>query len=215
MIIVAGCKTVFAGIAQLVEQLICNQQVGGSSPSTSSIKFHIVYMGEFPSGQWGQTVNLLRDRFDGSNPSSPTKIRGTPYGVARIFLLGSGFERAVQENMPGACFPARGPRARGRIHLPPPKIPEPLLRFGNLLCIGGFEWPRPASLGLRPIHLQPALGELPVAVRNRRGFSAEKRIRLPPSNILLFPLICCILIAITNTKGAFLSWRSKKKLKRS
>ena len=28
---------VYAGIAQSVEQLICNQQVGGSSPSTSSI----------------------------------------------------------------------------------------------------------------------------------------------------------------------------------
>ncbi len=28
----------FAGVAQLVEQLICNQQVGGSSPSTSSKK---------------------------------------------------------------------------------------------------------------------------------------------------------------------------------
>ena len=27
-----------AGVAQLVEQLICNQQVGGSSPSTSSKK---------------------------------------------------------------------------------------------------------------------------------------------------------------------------------
>ena len=27
-----------AGIAQLVEQLICNQQVGGSSPSASSVK---------------------------------------------------------------------------------------------------------------------------------------------------------------------------------
>ncbi len=26
-----------AGVAQLVEQLICNQQVGGSSPSTSSV----------------------------------------------------------------------------------------------------------------------------------------------------------------------------------
>ena len=26
-----------AGVAQSVEQLICNQQVGGSSPSTSSI----------------------------------------------------------------------------------------------------------------------------------------------------------------------------------
>ena len=47
-----------AGVAQLVEQLICNQQVGGSSPSTSSIsaKFN---MGDFPSGQRGQTVNLL------------------------------------------------------------------------------------------------------------------------------------------------------------
>ena len=52
----------YAGVAQLVEQLICNQQVGGSSPSTSSMfckakqKFN---MGEFPSGQRGQTVNLL------------------------------------------------------------------------------------------------------------------------------------------------------------
>ena len=43
-----------AGVAQSVEQLICNQQVGGSSPSTSSKN-----MGEFPSGQRGQTVNLL------------------------------------------------------------------------------------------------------------------------------------------------------------
>ena len=45
------------GVAQLVEQLICNQQVGGSSPSTS---FKKIIMGEFPSGQRGQTVNLLR-----------------------------------------------------------------------------------------------------------------------------------------------------------
>ena len=45
-----------AGVAQLVEQLICNQQVGGSNPSTSSTKVH---MGEFQSGQMGQTVNLL------------------------------------------------------------------------------------------------------------------------------------------------------------
>jgi hypothetical protein len=35
---VGRCYNVFrrAGVAQLVEQLICNQQVGGSSPSTSS-----------------------------------------------------------------------------------------------------------------------------------------------------------------------------------
>ena len=47
-------------MAQLAEQLICNQQVGGSSPSTSSsYKYRKLNMGEFPSGQRGQTVNLL------------------------------------------------------------------------------------------------------------------------------------------------------------
>ena len=52
---------VCAGVAQLVEQLICNQQVGGSNPSTSSTAFQSVKvnMGVFPSGQRGQTVNLL------------------------------------------------------------------------------------------------------------------------------------------------------------
>ena len=34
----ARAKAKFAGVAQLVEQLICNQQVAGSSPITSSIK---------------------------------------------------------------------------------------------------------------------------------------------------------------------------------
>ena len=48
---------IVAGVAQLVEQLICNQQVGGSSPSTSSTA--LTDMGRFPSGQRGQTVNLL------------------------------------------------------------------------------------------------------------------------------------------------------------
>ncbi len=43
-----------AGVAQLAEQLICNQQVAGSSPITSS-----KYSEGFPSGQRGQTVNLL------------------------------------------------------------------------------------------------------------------------------------------------------------
>ena len=41
-----------ANVAQLVEQLTCNQQVIGSSPIVG-------FMGEFPSGQRGQTVNLL------------------------------------------------------------------------------------------------------------------------------------------------------------
>jgi hypothetical protein len=62
-----------AGVAQLVEQLICNQQVAGSSPITSS-KFHIPAMDEYPSGQRGQAVNLLAVVFEGSNPSSSTSV---------------------------------------------------------------------------------------------------------------------------------------------
>ena len=42
----------FADVAQLAEQLICNQQVIGSNPI-------IGFLGGFPSGQRGQTVNLL------------------------------------------------------------------------------------------------------------------------------------------------------------
>ena len=46
-------------MAQLAEQLICNQQVIGSSPIIGFTIFSKVFMGEFPSGQRGQTVNLL------------------------------------------------------------------------------------------------------------------------------------------------------------
>ena len=45
--------SVDADVAQLAEQLICNQQVIGSSPI-------IGFLDGFPSGQRGQTVNLLQ-----------------------------------------------------------------------------------------------------------------------------------------------------------
>ena len=48
--------TFCADVAQLAEQLICNQQVIGSSPIIG-LKIN---MGGFPSGQRGQTVNLLQ-----------------------------------------------------------------------------------------------------------------------------------------------------------
>ena len=75
----------FAGVAQLVEQLICNQQVGGSSPSTSSILQLILeqdlsmeHMGVFPSGQRGQTVNLL---------APPTMVRIHPLPPKSLLLM--------------------------------------------------------------------------------------------------------------------------------
>jgi hypothetical protein len=35
------CARIFAGIAQLVEQLICNQQVVGSNPTAGSVNFRL------------------------------------------------------------------------------------------------------------------------------------------------------------------------------
>lgn len=61
-------KKCSADIAQLVEQLICNQPVVGSSPSIGS-KAHRNMMGEFQSGQMGQTVNLL---------AKPSEVRILP-----------------------------------------------------------------------------------------------------------------------------------------
>ena len=57
-----------AGVAQLAEQLICNQQVGGSIPFTSSPGANTI-VGRFPSGQREQTVNL---------PAQPTVVRIHP-----------------------------------------------------------------------------------------------------------------------------------------
>ncbi len=64
-----------AGVAQLAEQLICNQQVVGSIPITSStlprfygVKFN---MGGLQSGQMHQTVNL-------TSPTSVVRIHLLP-----------------------------------------------------------------------------------------------------------------------------------------
>ena len=58
-----------AGVAQLVEQLICNQQVGGSNPSTSST----ISYGGIPERSNGADCKSVAFGFGGSNPPSPTK----------------------------------------------------------------------------------------------------------------------------------------------
>ncbi len=73
---VEGCRVSCgrAGVAQSVEQLICNQRVGGSNPLASSSS-----PGRCPSGQREQTVNLPPYGFEGSNPSLPTRA-----GIAQL-----------------------------------------------------------------------------------------------------------------------------------
>ena len=60
-------NTTSAGLAQLAEQLICNQQVAGSSPFTSSI------FGGIPEWPKGADCKSVGTAFGGSNPPSPTK----------------------------------------------------------------------------------------------------------------------------------------------
>ena len=71
-----------AGVAQLAEQLICNQQVAGSSPITSS------KCGEIPEWLKGADCKSAAFRFVGSNPTLSTTFlisfhRGVEQLVAR------------------------------------------------------------------------------------------------------------------------------------
>ena len=74
----------FAGVAQLVEQLICNQQVGGSSPSTSS---KLNEYGRIPEWPKGADCKSVAFRFDGSNPSSPTIVERSLFLYRNKLLL--------------------------------------------------------------------------------------------------------------------------------
>ena len=76
----------YAGIAQSVEQLICNQQVGGSSPSTSSIK--TARYGGIPEWPKGTDCKSAGDAFGGPNPPSPTRKASRMRGFSTLFAFG-------------------------------------------------------------------------------------------------------------------------------
>ena len=54
----------YADVAQLAEQLICNQQVNGSSP-------FIGFNGQIPEWPKGTDCKSAGTAFEGSNPSPP------------------------------------------------------------------------------------------------------------------------------------------------
>ncbi len=71
-----------AGVAQLAEQLICNQQVAGSSPITSSIDNFILFRGWVPERPKGADCKSAVTDFGGSNPPPSTTFRGNG-GIGR------------------------------------------------------------------------------------------------------------------------------------
>ena len=90
----------YADIAQLVEQLICNQPVVGSSPTIGS-GIDETTMGEFQSGQMGQTVNLL---------AKPSEVRILPLPLVFFFTRGSSSSgRATAFQAVGGGFESRFP----------------------------------------------------------------------------------------------------------
>ena len=105
-----------AGVAQLVEQLICNQQVGGSSPSTSSIiatgfpvAIYNLKCGRVPEWPKGADCKSVAFRFGGSNPPSPTNKR--EYHMVLFFVFQKnegGFERRIKKMLRCEHFPAVG-----------------------------------------------------------------------------------------------------------
>ena len=53
-------------------------------------------MGVFPSGQWGQTVNLLLFSYGGSNPPAPTtKYSAKSQDLALYFYAYRTFDRTL------------------------------------------------------------------------------------------------------------------------
>ena len=81
----------YAGVAQLVEQLICNQQVGGSSPSTSSKTSY----GGVPEWPKGADCKSVAFRFGGSNPPSSTSSSQAVYRLRRTFFIASAAARGA------------------------------------------------------------------------------------------------------------------------
>ena len=77
----------YAGVAQLAEQLICNQQVGGSIPFTSSTTGELAenfILGGIPERPKGADCKSVVTDFGGPNPPSPTKKKKSRQ---RLFLF--------------------------------------------------------------------------------------------------------------------------------
>ena len=107
-------------MAQLAEQLICNQQVIGSSPIIGFVKSltcHVFHMGGFPSGQRGQTVNLLQI-------ASVVRIHLHPFSFSGIFSKKRTYH--IQHNIAGwsslEARRAHNPKVIGSNPVPATKI---------------------------------------------------------------------------------------------
>ncbi len=140
-------------------------------------------MGEFPSGQRGQTVNLL------AMPSvvrihlpPPAKRQAKACLFAFLWI-----RKAALGNSPGDCCNRRGFSAEKRIHLPPPAIRQAkACLFAFFVDSKGGSWQQSGGL------LQP-----PWLFRRKANPPSPTRNRQVPTEICRFLLIHYSLFIIT------------------
>ena len=144
-----------AGVAQLVEQLICNQQVGGSSPSTSSTVFprRATEYGGVPEWPKGADCKSVVSDFGGSNPPSSTK---NPVTVFRGGIFPQGALPPMWRRFSPLCSknpPVHPPQRNGGRCLSACRREDRLLseiqRVPTFLLVPAAAG-RPASLGGNP-----------------------------------------------------------------
>jgi hypothetical protein len=74
--------------SSMVEQLICNQQVAGSSPIASSVENES--LGRVPERSKGTDCKSVATGFEGSNPSPSTVARVVETLFAKVFAMKVG-----------------------------------------------------------------------------------------------------------------------------
>ena len=169
-----------AGVAQLVEQLICNQQVGGSSPFASSktarkwpsLQDLDVVWGRCPSGQREQTVNL---------PAKPTEVRILPSPPASRFIAvgkkdvsaGAGIAQGLEHQPSKLRVAGSNPVSRSILSPTPGRfLSRPLAVEHSSPCSSGVE---------RFLGKEEVTGSIPVMGSRFAGrlASQRRRDRLP------------------------------------
>ena len=78
----------FADVAQLAEQLICNQQVIGSSPIIGFYTISYCIYGQIPEWPKGTDCKSAANCFGGSNPPLPIGITFSVIAYNKIYYRG-------------------------------------------------------------------------------------------------------------------------------
>ena len=82
----------YADVAQLAEQLICNQQVSGSSPLVGS-------NGRIPEWPKGADCKSVGTAFEGSNPSPPINFLKYAAGWSSLVARRAHNPKVVSSNL--------------------------------------------------------------------------------------------------------------------